>query len=242
MPATDGPASETKRKRVYTEVSVTDAGGVYGITLDDRPLHTPSRAILATSHEALAVAVAEEWDSQAETIDPATMPLTKLLNTAIDRVAPRRDEIIAELLRYADTDLLCYRAEAPDSLVERQEKVWQPVLDWLAAIHSITLQTGQGMMPLSQSEDDVSRLGDVLSARDDFRLTAIQATAVVTGSVVLALALADAQLSGEEIFAAAQLDETWQMERWGEDEEAVASRKNMQADLESIERFLAMCR
>ncbi len=242
LPANNASTSETKRKRVYKSVSVTDAAGAFSIALDDKSLHTPGRAILATACEALAVAIAAEWDAQKETIDPATMPLTKLLNTAIDRVAPFRNDVVSELLRYVDTDMLCYRAEAPDSLVERQEKVWQPVLDWLAEAHIVALQVGQGMMPLSQSKNDISRTGEVLMARDDLNLTAVQAAAALTGSLALALALAEAHLTGEEVFAAAQLDETWQMERWGEDGEAMERRKNLQSDLRAAERFLALSR
>ncbi len=242
MPATDAPASEEKRKRVYTEVSVIASDGMFGVALDGRPLHTPGRALLATSKEPVAAAVAQEWDVQNDFIDPSTMPLTKLLNTAIDRVAPRRSDILSQLVRFAETDLLCYRAESPESLVERQEKVWQPVLDWLAAVHSVSMTVGQGLMPLHQPDEVTKNLGYVLSQRDDLNLTAVQATAALTGSIALALALADQHFSHVEVFAVAQLDETWQMENWGEDAEAMQRRDALEKDLHAIERFVSLSR
>ena len=240
LPATEASSTGEKRKRLYQTVTVVDAAGAYGVALDGRLLHTPGRTVLATSCKQLADAVAEEWDSQKEAINPASMPLSRLLNTAIDRVTPRRDEIISELLRYVDTDLLCYRAETPDSLIERQEKIWQPVLNWLAAVHNVTLIVRSGLMPVSQPDDSAARVHDVLTNHDDLTLTAIQATAVLTGSLALALALAGKHLTHREVFAAAQLDETWQMERWGEDTEALDRRQAMESDLRSIERFLSL--
>lgn len=243
MPETNPtPGQKEGRKRVYTAVAVTESETGFGVTLDVRDLHTPGRSLFSTVFKPLAEAVAAEWDAQAEVIDPASMPLTKLLNTAIDRIAPHRTEIVSEMLQYVETDLLCYRAESPESLIERQEVVWQPVLDWVTKTHGIALETGSGLMPLSQSGDTVPRMEKVLSAQEDLPLTALQASAALTGSLALALALVGQKLSGRETFAAAQLDETWQMEQWGEDTDALERRSKLEADLLSVEQFMGLQR
>ena len=230
------------RKRVYSEVSVTETDNGFGIALDGRPLNTPGRFPLTTASKSLAEAVALEWNSQEENIDPASMPLSKLLNTSLDRVAPNRGAITAELLRYVDTDLLCYRVDSPESLAERQGVVWQPILDWLTATHGVTLQTGSGLMPLKQPEDAADKMELAISVCDDVTLTAVQAAAALTGSLALSLALAGRKLSGQETFAASQLDETWQMEKWGEDFEAAARRAQLELDLRAIEQFITLTR
>ena len=236
------PAKQMGRHRVYKTVEVTETENGFGVALDGRALHTPGQSVLLTTVNALADAVAAEWDAQQEANDPASMPLTKLLNTTVDRIAPRRTEIVSELLQFVATDTLCYRAESPESLVERQSMIWQPVLDWFAATYGIVLSTGPGLMPVGQSTESVTHMDQVLSSRDDLALTAIQASAALTGSLVLALALVDQRLSGAEVFAIAQLDETWQMEQWGEDSEAIDRRSSLESDLLSVERFIALQR
>lgn len=253
LPPTDGSGAEpiplkvadhhskpALRKRVYETVSVAETASGFGIALDGREIKTPGRATLATPHKALADAIAEEWDSQKETIDPSTMPLSKLLNTCIDKVSPDRSDIIAELLRYVDTDALCYRAESPAALVGRQEVVWQPVLDWLAATHHVNLTAGPGLMPFSQPDEAHKGIASALEALSDYPLTAAQASAALSGSLALAIALAHRHLSGEEVFAASQLDETWQIEQWGEDKDALERRTNLRADLVAIAKFVEL--
>lgn len=234
------PKEEKRRKRVYKTVEVIENDDVYGVALDGRPLHTPGRTILESPSKALVEAVAEEWDAQKEFIDPATMPLTKLLNTALDRIGPNMASVIEGLMTYADADLLCYRAERPDSLIERQTKVWQPILDCLSAKHGIEYSVCSGLMPHQQSNEATLAMGAALQSCDVAKLTAFQATASLTSSLALGLSLAEGHLTGQEIAAAAYLDETWQMEQWGEDKEALARKAQLEEDIVAVETFLKL--
>ena len=168
------------------------------------------------------------------------MALTQLANTAIDRLARDPAPAIEELLAYAATDLLCYRAEAPANLVERQQAQWQPLLDWLARRHGARLSVQSGVIPRDQPEAALSALGRYLARQPAFRLAGLVATAQTCGSLVIALALADRQVGPDEAFEAAELDATFQIERWGEDEEAAARRRHLRHDIREIHRFLAL--
>ncbi len=232
------PKEETRRKRVYKTVAVAETVAGFGVTLDGRALRTLGRAKLETPARALADACAAEWDAQGEYVDPQTMPLTKLLNTALDRIAPSPGAVVAELIKYCDADLLCYRAESPSALVKRQAALWQPVLDWLEATQGIHLEVGQGLMPVRQAADVPDRMKAVLLDFDVPRLTAAQATASITGSLSLSLALAHRRLSGAEVAAAALLDDAWQLEQWGEDKDARARMTRLTNDILAIETFL----
>lgn len=232
------PKEEKRRKRVYKTVTVTGGPDTYGVALDGRPLHTPSRTRLETTSKALVDAVAQEWDAQKEFIDPATMPLTKLLNTALDRIAPNMAGVIEGLMSYVNSDLLCYRAERPAPLVERQAKVWQPILDRLAATRGITLTTCSGLMPHTQSNDTVSAMTAAFESCDVTKLTVVQSAASLTGSLALGFALADGLLSAAEVTAAAYLDEAWQMEQWGSDKEALARKDRLEAEMLAVEVFM----
>lgn len=236
------PKQETRRKRVYKTVAVAEDDEGYCLHLDGRVLHSPLRAKLVTPFKSLAEAVVSEWDAQAEYIDPATMPLTKLLNTCIDRVSSNPEQIVDGLLQYLDTDLLCYRAAGPETLVERQSKVWQPVLDWLSATHSIALPVATGIVPVSHPPDIKTRMRAVLLSFEPPMLTAVQGVAALTSSLTLALAMVAGRLSGAEVSAAANLDEFWQMERWGEDKESRDRLNRLQSDVISVERFLQLQR
>lgn len=236
------PKEEKRRKRVYKEVSVTESDGTYGIALDGRALHTPSRAKLETPSRALIDVVAAEWDDQKEFIDPSTMPQTKLLNTALDRIAPNQAKIIEGLMSYVHSDLLCYRADKPSSLISRQEKIWQPILDHLSAKHGIDLSPCSGLMPSQQSPSAVSAMQAALERCDVSELTTLQAVASLTGSLALGLSLSQGYLTGAEVAAAAYLDETWQMEQWGEDKEALDRKAQLEAEILSVEQFFALAK
>lgn len=238
LPVREPPRPKTKR--VYKTVAVDEKDGHFRVLLDGRPVLTPMRVHLHVPGRAMAEAVAAEWDAQDPFIDPEVMPLTRLLSTALDRVMPDREGHIAELMKYVDADLLCYRAAFPADLKARQEKVWQPVLDWAMASHGIALATCDGIMPLRQSESVSTALRKALAALDDHHLTAFQAAAAITGSLTLALALAHGRVSAAETFAAAALDETYQMEQWGEDELALDRRKRIEADLLAIGEYLRL--
>jgi chaperone required for assembly of F1-ATPase len=227
-------------KRVYKSVATRAVENGWGVTLDGRPLRTPAKRDLQVPSEALAAAIAAEWEAQEPDIRPETMPLTRLVATAIDRTAAERDKIVAEVAGYAGTDLLCYRAEHPPALAARQEAMWQPLLDWAAGRYDAGLTVTAGIVPEAQSPASLQAYAGVVAALDDFRLTALHAATGACGSLVIALALYEGRLDAEAAFAASQLDETFQIEAWGEDTEATNRRAALARDIEATARFLAL--
>lgn len=229
-------------KRVYKQVAVAACEGDQGyvVMLDDKILHTPGKQVLVMPSERLAVAVAEEWAGQGEDIVPDSMPLTRLAATATDRVAAAPDTVAEELMRFAATDLLCYRAEEPEVLKARQATLWQPLLDWAAARFGADLAVTCGIMPQEQSEQSLAALRQALDGLDALALTALMVATSVAGSLVIGLALVERRLSAEEAFAVSQLDESFQIEQWGEDPIAAARRAALKDDLVAVERFLEL--
>lgn len=230
-----------KQAAVIDDASVLGAEG-FGIALDGRPVRVPSRRPLVVRSRALADALAAEWNAQGETFDPAAMPLTQLANTAQDRVGPLRAEIIAELMAHADSEVLCYRADDPASLVARQAEVWDPLLEWARSRFGCAWTVTAGLMPVGQGAAVHESLRAALEAMDDDLLTAFQVAAPLCGSPVLGMALIEGRLSAGEAHAAALLDELFQADRWGEDREAVQRRARVKAELEDIARFVALVR
>jgi chaperone required for assembly of F1-ATPase len=203
-------------------------------------LSTPAKAPLKLPTRALAEAIAAEWAEQGENLKPGTMPLTQLANTATDRVAPDPTLAIGDLLVFAGTDLLCYRAESPPSLVEHQRAQWQPLLDWLALRHDARLVVHTGIIPRPQPAAALTALRRHLLDQSAFILAGLAAAAQTCGSLVIALALAEGQVGVNEAFGLAELDATYQIERWGEDDEAAARRRRLRQDIGEIQRFLAL--
>lgn len=234
-------APPPKPKRVYKTVSVGE-GAPFAILLDGKTALTPLRVSLVSSSKALAAAVAAEWDAQDPHVDPETMPLTRLLATAIDRVSTQREAVIDSLLSYVDADSICYRAAHPADLRERQRVVWQPVIDWLARDGDIVLASVDGLMPATQDPAVAERMRKVLTAFNDTDLTAFQATASLANSLALAFAMVRGRLRAVDVFAAAFLDELYQEEKWGEDTEASNRRRRIAGDLAAIERYLELAR
>jgi chaperone required for assembly of F1-ATPase len=227
-------------KRVYKEASARLAEGGWGIALDGRALRTPARRELTVPSESLAAAIAAEWDAQETDIHPERMPLTRLAATAIDRTAVLRDNIIAEIANYAGTDLVCYRAEQPPALAARQHATWQPLIDWAASRYDAGLAVTAGIVPTPQSPASLKAFAAVVGSQDNFRLTALQAATAACGSLVIALALLEGRLDADHAFAASQLDETFQIEAWGEDAEATQRRTTLAADIKAAARFLEL--
>ena len=225
-------------KRVYKSVDLRQVEDGWGIALDGKPLRTPAKRELRVPTEPLAAAIAAEWNAQDPDIHPETMPLTRLAATAIDRTAERRSDIATEVANYAGTDLVCYRADQPPALAARQEAVWQPLIDWAAGRYDAGLAVTAGIVPLTQSSASLRTYANVVAALDDFRLTALQAATAACGSLVIALALYEGRLGAEAAFAASQLDETFQIEAWGEDAEAAARRTRLAEDIVAAARFL----
>lgn len=227
-------------KRFYKQVSVEPVAGGHAIRLDSRAVKTPARADLALPTSALAHAVAAEWDAQAEQIDPRKMPLTGLANAAIDRIAPDPAAFARGLAAYAETDLLCYRADGPAELVARQAASWDPLLDWARSRYDVHFETVTGIVHRPQPDETVQRLAAATAAHDAFHLAALQPLIAIAGSLVIALAVVEGRIDAEKAFAAAQLDELWQAEQWGEDALATEARENRRADFKAAARFLGL--
>ena len=208
--------------------------------LDGRPIRTPATAELVVPTWALAEAVAAEWNAQGPKIDPASMPMLQLANTAIDRVAPDPARVVAETVAYAETDLTCHWAPDPPELIERQRRYWQPLLDWLALTCDAPLQPVTGIVPSRQPPAAVEALRTLVRGLDPFALAGLHYLTTVTGSLVLALAVFRGRLDCEGAWAAAQLDEDFQTERWGEDPQAAERRRGQRAELDAAIRFLGL--
>jgi chaperone required for assembly of F1-ATPase len=229
-------------KRFYKTVAVTENDAGFVVTLDGKTLRSPGKHALNLPNPALAAAVAAEWDLQGEDIKPATMPLMTLACTAIDLPPEKRDAVAAEAVKYAGTDLLCYRAEAPESLVARERAAWQPLLDWAADRFDAPLRVTAGIVPIEQPADSLKALHAVLDGLDTMRLVAVADLTSVCGSLILALALWDGRLDAAGAFAAAELDESYQNERWGEDAEALVRRRRVEREIRAGAEFLRLLR
>jgi chaperone required for assembly of F1-ATPase len=223
-------------KRFWREVTVE----ARGIRLDGRALKTPARAELRLPTDALAAAIAEEWRAVDGAIDPRTMPLTGLANAAIDRIAPDPHAFAAGLARYAASDLLCYRADHPASLLARQGALWDPPLDWARRRYDIEFVVTAGLLPVDQPAETVKRLGAAVAARGAFPLAGLSPLITLSGSLVLALALAEGEITEEQAWEAAELDQLWQAEHWGEDSFATAAREDKRRDFRAAARFLSL--
>lgn len=225
-------------RRFYREAAAVEDGVVWRIALDGKVVKTPARHALSLPTRALAEAITAEWAAQETKVKPDTMPLMQLASTAIDRVSPDRDRIIAETAGYAATDLVCYRADGPADLVARQAAAWDPLLDWLRERYDVSLRTAAGVMAIQQSDQALAALTRVVAAQDDLQLTALGVMTGSAGSLVIALAVLEGRISPEAAAEAAQLDELFQAERWGIDPEAEKRRAAQKADLVAARRFL----
>lgn len=235
------PGREKRKlpKRFYEKAEAGPHEAGHAILLDGRVVKTPSKHPLAVPSLPLAEAVAAEWEAQADVIDPKTMWLTKLANTAVDLVAPRREAVIEELVTYAGTDLLCYRAEHPDILVARQAALWDPILGW-AAEKGIAFVPTAGILHVAQPEASLEAYREALRALDAFRLAALHNAVTLTGSAILGLAVTLGRLTPEEAFDIAHLDENWQMELSGHDEEEEARLLTRRSELLETGRFIQL--
>lgn len=227
-------------KRFWKAASVVEAEGGYGIALDGRTVKTPAKAALVVPTRALAEALAAEWEAQAELVNPATMPTTRTANSAIDKVRPQRAEVAELVAAYGGTDLLCYRAEAPDALVARQEALWDPLLDWAAQALRAPLAVTRGVVPVAQSEAALAALQAEVAALDEWQLSALHDLVGITGSLVLGLAVAHGRIPVEEAWTLSRIDEDWQAEQWGLDEEAAEHAALRRAALLDAARFWAL--
>ena len=229
-------------KRFYARAEIVRVGEVWSVALDDRVVKTPALTGLLLPTEALAEMVAHEWNAQGETIDAATMPMFRSAATVIDRVVPKRDEVIAVTLKFGETDLLCYRAEGPSDLVERQAEAWQPWLEWAASNFGAELAVAVGLYPVNQPAAALAALAVALEALNNYELMGISAATAAAGSLVLGLALGADTLSPEDAAGLALLDDLYRVERWGDDTEAAKTRQQVLDEISNAIKFLKLCR
>jgi len=229
-------------KRFYKAAEVTQAGGGFGVALDGKQLRTPARAALIVPSQALAAAVAEEWRAQGGEIKLDTLPLTRLASTGIDLVTPRRAEVGAEVARYAATDLVCYRAGHPPELARRQHAAWQPLIDWATMRYDAALEVTVGIVPVAQPVRSLRAFAAAVGAYPPLELAALHLATAAAGSLVVALALVEGRLDAEQAFAAAQLEESFEIELWGEDAEQTQRRALLKDDIALARRFIDLIR
>jgi len=229
-------------KRFYKQVSVGETENGFDIRLDDRVVKTPLKRAFTVPSRQMAAAIAAEWQAQETHINPATMIVTRLANTAVDRVRDDGARIIGEIRDFAGSDLVCYRAAGPTPLIERQARHWDKVLDWAHQRHGARFVCVEGVMHADQPETALEAVAQALKAENEFRLTAIHNVTTLTGSALIALMMAAGALPGEEAWAVAHCDEDWQIEQWGSDYEAEERRRVRKLDFDATMAFLGMCR
>ena len=229
-------------KRFYREVAAVPGEGGHGITLDGRAVRTPARAPLLLPNAALAEAVAGDWRAQGEDIDPASMPMTGLANAAIDRVAPDARGFAATVAVYGESDLLCYRADGPEELVARQTEQWQPLLDWAAERHGVDFAVTSGVVYVGQPETTLARLRAVVESLDPFALAALSKMVSLSGSLVIGLAALERAFPVAQLWQAAELDDLFQAEQWGDDDEALARRAKRHDEFAMAARFAELAK
>jgi chaperone required for assembly of F1-ATPase len=225
-------------KRFYKDASVAAQGDGYAVLLDGRAVKTPAGNTLVLPSEKLASAIAAEWRGQGEEIAATGMPLLRLANTVIDGVAANRDDVIGAILRFGENDLLCYRAHQPPELMARQKSGWDPLLDWVAQSHGANMRVTEGLTHLDQPPAALAALRRVLERFGAFTLGGVHVIASITGSTVLALAVADGFISGARAFALSRIDETYQVEKWGEDAEAAKRAAALAHDVDKAAELI----
>lgn len=229
-------AFQTPRPRRFYDAAghAAASGGGFRVLLDGRAVKTPGKCELVVPTAALAEAIAAEWAAQGETIEPASMPLTRLVNTVIDAVAREADAVAADVVAFAGSDLLCYRAEHPRELVAMQRAAWDPVLDWAETALGIALSVVSGVMPIEQPEEAIARVGEAVGrVSDPYRLACLHVITTLTGSALLALAHLGGRLSADEVWRAAHVDEDYQIAQWGVDAEAAERRRKRRAEFDA---------
>lgn len=227
-------------KRFYREASAAASDGGWRVMLDGRVARTPGKRELTLPSTALAEAVAAEWAAQGEQIDPETMPLTRMANTAIDGVAGREQAVAEDIVAFSGSDLVCYRAESPRELVVEQAQAWNPVLEWARHRLGARFEVASGIVHVAQDPAALAAVAERLADLDPFRLTALHVMTTLTGSALIALAHADGLIDAASAWHAAHVDEDWQVRHWGEDQEAAERRRRRWQDMEAASRFLSL--
>ena len=224
-------------KRFWTTATAVPCDGGHTVHLDARPVRTPGKAALVVPTLRLAQAIADELQAQTGAVKPATMPFTRMANSAIDKVTPLRAAVVAEVAGYGATDLLCYRAMGPVALVARQAADWDQLLDWAAAALQAPLVVTAGVIPVDQPGDSLARLTARVDALSPFGLVALHDLTAISGSLVLGLAVAAGRLTAVQAFDLSRIDEIWQAEEWGQDEEAAQVQALKRQAMDEAGRF-----
>ncbi len=226
-------------KRFYKEVAVVEQPGGLGVALDGKLIKTPGRVPILVPHPPLAEAIAEEWQAQEDEIRPHRMPMMQLAATVIDHIPANRAAVEATILRFAETDTVCYRAEPgqPAELIGLQKALWDPLIDWVADTSGAELRITTGVLPIAQPAETLAIFAQAVSAMDDWRLGAFQSAVASSGSFVIGLALVEGRIDADQAFAAAELDSGFEIDRWGEDAEATRRRAVTAFDLTAARRF-----
>lgn len=226
-----------KQKRFWKEATADKRDDGYGVFLDGRPVATPNKTPLIMPTLKMAQAAAAEWAAQDDQIDPLSMPVTRSANSALDKVAPQQAEVVSMLAEYGDTDLLCYRAAGPAELIERQAKQWDPMIDWAEEEFGGRLQVGEGVMHVPQDPALLSNLHAEVASFDNFALTAVHDLVSISGSLVLGIAVTRGAVDVDHAWSLSRIDEHWQIEQWGEDDEATEAESKKKASFEHASRF-----
>ena len=227
-------------RKFWTRAEAREGEGGWIVALDDRPLRTPLGVPFAAPWRAVAEAAAAEWEAQSEAPDPQTMPVTRTVNTAIDRAGPEYDVVADMIAAYGESDLLCYRAPGPGSLVARQAEGWDPLLAWAEGTLGARLICGEGVVPVSQPPEALAALSAAVRRRGSFELTALHDLVVLSGALVLGRAVAEGAVAAEDAWRLSRIDEDFQAERWGEDAEAAAAAERRRGDFLFARRFLSL--
>ena len=231
---------KTGAKRFYKDVDVRQEPSGFATLLDGRAIKTPAGAMMLAPTRALGDAVAAEWRGQGEALKPESMALTKALNTGLDRISANRPAIVADLAKFANSDLLCYRAGAPAELVRRQVQAWDRWLAWSAERYRARLAVTTGVTHIAQTDDALAAIRRAMEEQDEHRLVVLHAGVTITGSAVLGLAFVTGEISAQDVLAAAEIDAAYQAELWGLDAEAEKAHANRLADLVGMEAYLKL--
>lgn len=227
-------------KRFYKNTSVVEADGSFTVALDGKPIKTPAGKVMALPNARLAKAIADEWQAQGDTIVVSTMPLMQLAATSLDHAPLERPQMLERLLAYAGTDLLCHFVEEPQRLRELQDRLFTPALAWLHRRYDIDLHTTTELMAVDQRASAKERLGLALGALNDWALMGVQTAALASGSIVLALGMQEKEFTAADVFEAAEVESTYQIEKWGTDMELVKRRNGIEFELNAVERWFKL--
>ncbi|MBV1868263.1 MAG: ATPase [Marinosulfonomonas sp.] len=233
--------SEWKAKRFWSHARSMPKGDGYQILLDDREVKTPGRVSLIVPTSGLAKAIAAEWDAQTDQINPDTMPFTRTANSALDKVTVQFCEVAEMIAAYGDSDLLCYRAESPKELVDRQSEKWDPLLDWAADELGVRLKPVTGVVHQAQSDANNAALLELVNRFDCFELAAFHDLVSLSGSLIIGFAAAHRVYPADLLWDTSRIDENWQIEHWGQDDEATTMANQKRSAFQHAAAFLALC-